>query len=225
MTRETDTAARLAILLVFLKNDNQALNVSRITAELEDQGISKFTMSSPDEAVPVKPTVATVSVACQDLCDQGLLEMMMVIPPRSPGKRQTPHYFLPISDAEKARKTTEHILEWFGPQLVNSAYGQIVSTAVVQGILERLLLEYDIKLIVKPNDSLAKIIADSPEAMRRAMKDDLITSLRRLSGGKTDRNSLVEALDTYLSAARTIDISDDNNRKETPGKADVISSV
>ena len=90
MTRETDTAARLAVLLVFLKNGNQALNVSRIATKLKEQGISEFTKSSENEAMPVEPTVATVSAACQDLCGQGLLEMMVVVPLRSPRGRKTP---------------------------------------------------------------------------------------------------------------------------------------
>jgi hypothetical protein len=216
MTRETDTAARLAILLVFLKNDNQALNVSRITTKLKEQGISKFTESSRDEAVPVEPTNPTVSAACQDLFSRGLLEMMVVRPPRSPGMRDTPHYFLPISDGNKARNTTEHLLKGFGPQLVNSTYGQTISIAVVQGIMEGVLEAYGINLTKNQRDNLASFIADSPEAMRRAMDGGLISSLRRLSRGRVDRESLVEALSVYLSAARTLDIADDNNRKETP---------
>jgi hypothetical protein len=130
--------------------------------------------------------------------------------------RDTPHYFLPISDGNKARKTTEHLLKGFGPQLVNSTYGQTISIAVVQGIMEGVLEAYGINLTKNQRDNLASFIADSPEAMRRAMDGGLISSLRRLSGGRVDRESLVEALSVYLSAARTLDIADDNNRKETP---------
>jgi hypothetical protein len=142
--------------------------------------------------------------------------MMVVRPPRSPGMRDTPHYFLPISDEDKARKTTEHLLKRFGPQLVNSSYGQTIAIAVVQGIMEGVLEAYGINLTKDQRDNLASVIADSPEAMRRAMNRDLISSLRRLSGGKVDRVSIVEALIIYLSAARTMDIADDNNKKETP---------
>ncbi len=216
MTRETDNAARLAVLLVFLNNDNQALNVSRITTKLREQGISKFTETSGDEAISVEPTNPTVSAACQDLFSQGLLEMIVVRPPRSPGMRDTPHYFLPITDENKAKKTTEHLLKGFGPQLINSAYGQTISMAVVQGIMEGVMEAYGINLTKDERDNLVSIIADSPEAMRRAMDRGLISSLRRLSGGDVDRESLVEALNIYLSAARTMDIADDNNRKETP---------
>lgn len=216
MTRETDTGARLGVLLVFLKNDNQALNVSRITTKLKEMGILEFTITSGGETKPVEPTVSTVSAACQDLCGQGLLEMKVLIPPRSPGRRETPHYLLPEKNADNARKTTEYLLERFGPQLVNSSYGQLISLAVVQGILEGVLQAYGIKLTMDQRDNLAKVITDSPEAMRRTMDRGLISSLRRLSGGKVDRESLLEALNTYLSAARTMDIADDKNRKESP---------
>lgn len=225
MTRETDTGVRLAVLLVFLNNDNQALNVSRITTKLKEEGISEFTKSSGDEAMPVEPTIPTVSAACQDLFGQGLLEMKVMRPPRSPGRRDTPHYFLPMSDADKARKTTEFLLEGFGPQLVKSAYGHTISIAVVQGSLEGVLDAYSVKLTKDQHDNLAKVIADSPEAMRRVMDWSLISSLKRLSGGKVDRDSLFEALNRYLSAARTLDTADDNNRKEISFEESEISNL
>ncbi len=224
MTRETDTGVRLAVLLVFLKNDNQALNVSRITTKLKREGISEFTKTSGNEATPVEPTIPTVSAACQDLCGQGLLEMMVVRPPRSSGTRETPHYFLPISDADKARRTTKYLLEGFGPQLVNSSYGNTISKAVVQGILEGVLEANGIKLTKDQRDNLVKVITDSPEAMRRVMNKGLISSLKRISGGRVDRESLVEALINYLSAARTMDIADGNNRKAATCDTDDISN-
>ncbi len=224
MTRETDTGVRLAVLLVFLKNDNQALNVSRISTKLKDEGISEFTISSGNEAKLVEPTIPTVSAACQDLYGRGLLEMKVMRPPRSPGRRDTPHYFLPMSDADKAMKTTEYLLEGFGPQLVNSSYGHTISMAVVQASLEGVLEAYSIKLTKDQRDNLAKIIADSPEAMRRVIDRRLTSSLKRLSGGKIDRESLVEALIRYLSAARTLDIADDNNRKEISFEESEISN-
>ena len=96
--------------------------------------------------------------------------------------------------------------------------------AVVRGILEGVLQAYGIKSTKDQRDNFAKIMADSPEAMRRAMNGGLMSSLRRLSGGNVDGESLIEALNAFLSAARTMDIADDNNRKETPCEESEISN-
>ena len=213
MTREPSFSTQLAVLIVFLDNSNQALNVSRIATKIKGGEIFKFTRTDQDDYKPVEPTKPSVSSACQELYSMGLLESIDARPPKASNTTTTSHYFLPFNNPEKSKKTTMFLLERVGPELINSEYGQVISLAVVQGHLEWVLKANAVKLTADESKILFNIIKDSPEAMRKVLDSRMMISLKRLSEGRTDRQSLVDALISYLGSARIMDIANDKNRK------------
>ena len=213
MTREPSFSTQLAVLLVFLENNNQGLNVSRIATKIKSHEIFKFTLSDQDYYKPIEPSKPSVSSACQDLYSMGLLESIDARPPRASNTTTTSHYFLPLNDPSKSKKTTMFLLEKVGPELINSEYGQVVSSMVVQGHLEGVLKANAVKLTADESKIISNIIKDSPEAMRRVLDGRMMISLKRLSEGRLDRQSLVDALINYLGSARIMDIANDTNRK------------
>jgi len=84
---------------------------------------------------------------------------------------------------------------------------------VVQGHLEGVLKANAVKLTLDESKIISNIIKDSPEAMRRVLDSRMMISLKRLSEGRLDRQSLVDALISYLGSARIMDIANDTNRK------------
>lgn len=143
----------------------------------------------------------------------GLLESTDARPPKASNTTTTPHYLLPLKDPEKSKKTTMFLLERVGSELINSEYGQVVSSMVVQGHLEGVLKANAVKLTLDESKIISNIIKDSPEAMRRVLDSRMMISLKRLSEGRLDRQSLVDALISYLGSARIMDIANDTNRK------------
>ncbi len=111
-------------------------------------------------------------------------------------------------------KTIAYLLKNTDSFLINSRYGQTVALGAVMEHLLGVLDAFDIKLTSEEYEALRTIISESPAAMRRILSGRFVTSLERVACYKEDKQAMVEALSTYLKAARTMDIADGSGKKQ-----------
>jgi len=202
MTREPKYSTSIAILLLFLRNGNNPRNVHRIMLEIPDLHLSN-TIDKSGKMI-FKVTAPSIASACRRLFKNGFLERIEAEPPRSPHKKMTPHYFLPINNEWNALRVSRLLLEKVGQEFISSQYGKEQAEKLcpeyVMGALNLELTSIEIKQLIET-------ISDSPNAMSLSINANILAAVERLDGHQEDRERKITALFKYLDSARVIGIA------------------
>lgn len=208
MTRRSRMSIRMAILMVFLDNGNQPLNVGQISRKVQQMHLGEISRRYVERMSVSSESIRKVCIA---FADNGWLEFFEARPPRTALKTRTRHYHLPIRDPVKAIEVVRFLCSRAGPLLVQSAYGKnIVSdwlSTWVEGTLDTSLAPVEKRKIVE-------ICSLSSRALERALDPGLKVRLDGTRSGLTEEKSLAKSLIDYLMAAQLLDLAEGGIRRE-----------
>lgn len=202
MVRRPQISTRIAILCLFLRNGNQALNVSRISTKvvkLRAQSIK------PNRITSLSVSHRQVRKICEDLKEKGFLDTVMAKPPRY--KEKTIHYRLPETRQDDMLRAVGLLLRTSPIELLQSEY----LSRVLEGIAVHVTrTAFDADLNHHQIAQITQCLAVSPEALSRFLDPELNMKLHRIAGVCQDGVPTVDTLLEYIAAANLLDVADAN---------------
>ncbi len=186
-------------MLVFLKNGNKVLNVSRIRTKVNELGIKSVRTERSQLSISRKGA----RTICRNLETNGFLESIEAIPPRFGTKSL--HYCLPKKNKAKMLKVARLLLQKCPHMLLKSEYGHHVVDQLVVPVAENALGK---NLKKDEIEAVKAACAGSPSALSRILDPNLEDALNQCASVLEHGASSVETLLGYLDAALRLDIAD-----------------